>query len=78
MKKAYVLVDVEKGEAGNVAAEVSGKPGILTVDVVFGHNDVVVVIQADDTDGLVKIVRDEIAPAEYVARTETLLVTSGC
>ena len=76
-KKAYVLIDVEKGEAGGVAAELSGKPGILTADVIFGHHDVVAVIEADDVDGLERIVRNVIIPADYVARTQTLLVVSG-
>lgn len=34
-RKAYGLIDVEKGEAGSVAVELDGKPGILSADVVL-------------------------------------------
>jgi DNA-binding Lrp family transcriptional regulator len=76
-KKAYVLIDVEKGEAGSVAVELNHKPGILAADVVFGPHDVVAVIEASDVDQLIKIVRDEITAVDYVVRTDTLLVVSG-
>jgi len=37
--RAYVLIDMEKGEASSVAVELGGKPGILAADVVFGECD---------------------------------------
>lgn len=76
-RKAYVLIDVEKGEAGSVAVELSGKPGILATDVILGNHDVVAIVEADDVDQLVRIVRNEIIAADGVVRTDTLLVVSG-
>jgi DNA-binding Lrp family transcriptional regulator len=75
--RAYVLIQAEKGQADTVATELSGKEGILTVDRVFGQHDLVAVIEALNLEGLVGIVRNEIAPSPHVARTETLVVTSG-
>ncbi len=75
--KAYVLIDVEKGEAGSVAVELNGKPGIVAADVVFGQYDVIARIEVDDMDALESIVRDAIAQADYVAHTQTLLVAPG-
>jgi DNA-binding Lrp family transcriptional regulator len=75
-QKAYVLIDSVKGEARSVAAELTGKPGIISADVIFGHHDPVAVIEADDVEGLLEIVRYEICSAEHVVHTETLLVAS--
>jgi len=51
--------------------------GVLTADQVFGQCDVVALIEANDLQGLVSIVRNEIALADHVVHTETLIVTSG-
>ena len=75
--RAYVLIQAEKGQADTVAAELSGRPGILEVDRVFGRHDVIVLIEADDLEGFVSIVRYEIAQSDHVVRTETLIVTSA-
>jgi DNA-binding Lrp family transcriptional regulator len=76
-QRAYVLIKAEKGEADTVAAELTHQDGVLTADQVFGRCDVVAVVEADDLQGLVSIVRNEIALAEHVVHTETLVVTSG-
>ena len=75
-QRAYVLIEAEKGQADTVAAELSSKQGILTADRVFGRHDVVAIIEADDINGLAVIVRNNIALADHVVRTETLVVTS--
>jgi len=73
-QRAYVLIQAEKGQSDTVAAELSNKQGILKADQVFGPYDVVALIEADSLDGLVVIVRNEIAAADHVVRTETLIV----
>ena len=74
--RSYMLIQSEKGQADTVAIELSGRQGILTVDQVFGQYDVVALIEADDLEGLVMIVRNEVAPLDHVIRTETLVVSS--
>ena len=76
-KHAYVLIVADKGHADSVAAELNDRKGILRADPVFGRYDVVVLIEAVDVDGLKAIVRDEIAQAQHVERSETLLATSA-
>ena len=76
-QRAYVLIKSDKGEADTVATELTHQNGVLTADQVFGRCDVVAVIEADDLEGLVSIVRNEIAPADHVVQTETLIVSSG-
>ena len=76
-QKAYVLIKADKGETDTVATELTHLDGVLTADQVLGRYDVVAVIEADDLEGLVSIVRNEIAKADHVVHTETLIVTSG-
>ena len=76
-QRAYVLIESEKGQADTVAAELTHKDGILKADQVFGRCDVVALIEADDLEGLVVIVRNKIAPADHVVHTETLIVSPG-
>jgi len=76
-KKAYVLIDVEKGQSGSVAAELSGRAGIIITDVILGPHDVVAIVEAENVDEIVRIVRDEITQADGVVRTDTMLVVSG-
>jgi len=73
-RKAYVMIDVEKGQSNSVAAEICRLPGIVTVDVVFGQYNLIATIEADDIDKMAKIVRDEIATADFVVHTQTFPV----
>ncbi len=75
-ERAYVLIKAEKGHEDTAVAELVGKQGLVAVDHVFGQYDIVAVIEADNLDGLVRIVGNDIAAADHVVRTETLLVTS--
>lgn len=74
-QKAYVLIKSEKGQADTVATELNHKKGILKADQVFGQYDAVVLIEADDLEGLATVVRNEIAQAEHVVSTETLVLS---
>ena len=76
-ERAYVLIKAEKGESASAAAELSDKQGILSMDLVFGQYDLIASIEADNIQGLAKIVRNDIAAADHVARTETLIVASA-
>lgn len=76
-ERAYVLIKAEKGQEPTAVTELGQKKGILALDRVFGQYDIVVLIEAEDLDGLIRIVGNDIATAEHVMRTETLLITSG-
>ena len=73
--KAYVLINVERGQADTVVAELTHKPGIITAEPIFGRCDVLALIEAPDFDYLAEIVRSEIAEADHVVHTETLVVS---
>ena len=73
--KAYVLIDVEKGLADTVVAELNHKPGVLTAEPIFGRHDVIALIEAPEFDDLAAVVRSVIAEADHVTHTETLVVS---
>ena len=76
-ERAYVLIKAEKGMEPTAVTELGNMPGLLAVDRVFGQYDIVALIEAEDLDGLNRIVGNGIASADHVKRTETLLITSG-
>ena len=73
--KAYVLIEVERGLADTVVAELSYKPGLLTAEPTFGRHDVVALIEAPNFDDLAEVVRSVIAEADHITHTETLVVS---
>ncbi|NQT73236.1 MAG: Lrp/AsnC ligand binding domain-containing protein [Chloroflexi bacterium] len=76
-ERAYVLIKAEKGQEPTAVTELGNRPELLSVDRVFGQYDIVALIEAEDIDGLIRIVGDDIAAADHVMRTETLFITSG-
>ena len=76
-ERAYVLIRAEKGHETTAVTELRGKQGIVSADRVFGQYDIVALIEADDLDGLIRIVSNDIEEAEHVMRTETLVIISG-
>jgi len=76
-REAYVLIDVEKGRAPDVAIELMDKPGITAAREIWGPHDVIAVVTADDIDQLIHLVKNEIVSADGVLRTDTCLVING-
>ncbi|MBT4512472.1 MAG: Lrp/AsnC ligand binding domain-containing protein [Chloroflexi bacterium] len=76
-ERAYVLIKAEKGQEPTAVTELGNKQELLAVDRVFGQYDIVALIEAEDLDGLIRIVGNDIATADHVIRTETLVITSG-
>ncbi len=76
-ERAYVLIKAEKGQEPTAVTELGNRPELLAVDRVFGQYDIVALIEAEDLDELIRIVGEDIASAEHVMRTETLVITSG-
>lgn len=70
-RKAYVLVECAPGRAVDVARAMQGKPGVLAADVVSGPTDVIVTIEAADSETIARMVLVEVAGVEGVNRTMT-------
>jgi DNA-binding Lrp family transcriptional regulator len=79
--RAYVLVSTDPGKAKDVATEAStiapSSPRVSASHSVMGRYDVVVQIDATNTDSITdiaKLVLSKISAIKGVRRTETLLV----
>jgi len=76
-RRAYVLIDAEKGQSSSVVIALSEKPGILAADVVWGPHDVVAMVEAEDIDSLIHLVQSDISVIDGIARLDTCLVVTG-
>lgn len=76
-KRAYVLIDAEKGQSSSVVIALSEKPGVLAADVVWGPHDVVAVVEADDIDKLMHLIQSDISLTDGIARIDTCLIVTG-
>jgi len=66
----YILVQVEKGEPWQVAAEISKIRGVKTAHTVTGQYDIIVFAELDGLDSLKDIVK-QIHQLEGVQHTQT-------
>jgi len=73
-RKAYVLIQVEIGQAEKVSKALRNKPGILDADLVIGPHDVIAVLQGVDANAIARIVVNEIQAVKGVNRTITYMV----
>ena len=66
----YILVQVEKGEPWQIAAELTKIEGVKTVHTVTGQYDVIIFAELDDLETLKDVVK-RIHQIEGIQRTQT-------
>ncbi len=71
MAEAYVLIEAEIGKPSRVASQLVEIPGVSVVHVLTGPYDLIIRIEADDVDGLGKLVLNKIQAVEGLSRTLT-------
>jgi len=71
MVQAYILVQTEVGKAAEVAKEIGKILGVTTAEDVTGPYDVIVRAEADNVDGLGRLVATGIQSVEGITRTLT-------
>ena len=76
-RRAYILIDTEKGQSSSVVIALSEKPGVLAADVIWGPHDVVAIVEADDIDKLMHFVQSDILLIDGIARLDTCLIVTG-
>jgi len=76
-KKAYVLIDAEKGQSSSVVIALSEKPGVLAADVVWGPHDVIAIVEADDIDKLMHFIQGDISLVDGIGHMDTCLIVTG-
>ncbi len=71
--KAFVLIETAVGHNKEVVASLKKLKGIVSVDVVTGPYDIIVVIQGDDLSQIGDLITGKIHPIAGVIRTVTCL-----
>jgi len=75
--KAYLLVETAVGKTREVAATLTGLPGVATVDVVTGPYDIIAMISAEDISVVGELVTGRIHTVNGVVRTVTCVAVGG-
>ena len=70
--KAYVLIEVEVGKAGEVAEAVQKIEGVKSADTVTGHYDVVAAIEVAGIDAMGTVVK-QIHSIAGICKTTTCI-----
>jgi len=76
-KRAYVLIDAEKGQSSSLVIALSEKPGVLAADVIWGPHDVVAIVEADDIEKLMHLIQSDISLTDGIAHMDTCLIVTG-
>jgi DNA-binding Lrp family transcriptional regulator len=71
--RAYVLIEVETGQAGAVVAALHGLPGIRAADAVTGLYDVIAVIETPQQRAIGRLVLETIHAISGIKRTITCM-----
>lgn len=75
--KAYLLVETAVGKTREVAATLTGLPGVATVDVVTGPYDIIAMLSAEDISVVGELVTGRIHTVNGVVRTVTCVAVGG-
>jgi DNA-binding Lrp family transcriptional regulator len=71
--KAYVLIEAEVSQVGDVIATLRAIAGVSAVDAVTGPYDIIVVVEMDDQREIGRLVIDTLHHISGVKRTITCL-----
>jgi DNA-binding Lrp family transcriptional regulator len=75
--KAYILLRTAPGLTKAVYDSLKASPGVLSVEMITGPYDLIVAIEADNTNAILTIVMRDIRPAAGIRDTLTCLVMPG-
>lgn len=73
MVRGYLLIKLVPGLESGALSQIRATPGILDVNLVFGHWDAIAIAEAKTLFELTKIVIGEVRGIQGVQDTETLL-----
>ena len=71
--KAYVLMDVVDGKCEQVTQTLRGRPGVITVDLLDGPPQVIMVVAAPERQKLARLTVQAIAEVEMMTADIQLL-----
>ena len=73
MLKSYILIKLVPGLESSALSQIRATPGVLEVNLVFGHWDAIAVAEAKTLFELAKVIVSEVRGIQGVQDTETLL-----
>jgi len=73
MVKGYLLIKLVPGFESNALSQIRATPGVLEVNLVFGHWDAIAIAEAKTLFELARVIIGEIRGIQGVQDTETLL-----
>jgi DNA-binding Lrp family transcriptional regulator len=68
---AYLLIQTEVGKAASVVGAIRAIDGVVTADAATGPYDIIVKTEAEDIDGLGRMVVSKIQAVDGITRTQT-------
>jgi len=74
MSKGIVLIDTESGTEKDVVGKIQNLEGVKEVHIVYGHNDLIAKVEAENIKELREMVC-HIREMDAIHATSTLLVT---
>lgn len=76
MRKAYVLVNTQIGEARMVRDRMLTIEGVTQAECVYGVYDVVIMVEHENNDKLKQIITEKVRQVDGVRSTLTMILTS--
>jgi len=73
MVKGYLLIKLVPGFESGALSQIRATPGVLEVNLVFGHWDAIAIAEAKTLFELARVIVGEVRGIQGVQDTETLL-----
>ena len=73
MARVYMLANVLPGKEAGIRDTLRGTKGVKSADVITGQFDIVVVLEAKDTNEIFSNILREIRKIKGITRTETFV-----
>ena len=73
MARVYMLANVLPGKEASIRDTLRGTKGVKSADVITGQFDIVVVLEAKDTNEIFSNILREIRKIKGITRTETFV-----
>lgn len=74
MVEAYVMVLTAAGTTRDLLPQIKEIDGVRRANIVAGEYDIIVDVDAEDSQHLLRLVTDEIQSLEGVGRTRTCII----
>ena len=73
--RAYILLDISRGHAGEAALALQGRPGVISCDSLDGSPDIMLVVEGADRQKLAELIMPMLASIDGMTEDLRLLVT---